>query len=208
MDNRFQHILLKLKPVTVAILCLLSSVLFAVEKEPSGSGMSNINNEVFDLGVHLGIVNFEDFSSELTPGLSATFRASEDYFIQYNYIRTNVSLSSYEKSQGSLLPAKTNRRFVHYDLLVGYNLFQGEFFTSATKAGLSTLYIVAGVGTTKFGGESNFTYTFGAGYDIALSRHFSINFDFRDYIYKSDLIYAKETSVTNAHISTGLRYSF
>jgi outer membrane beta-barrel protein len=206
MDHRFQHIFLATKSITLAAICLLSSSLFGAEKDSDSNGMSDINNEVFELGVFVGIVNIEDFSSEIAPGISATFRASEDYFIQYNFLTTDVSLSSYEKSQGSF--TSSDRSFVHYDLLVGYNFFQGEFFTSGTKAGLSTLYLVAGVGNTKFGGESNFTYTIGAGYEVALTRHLSINFDFRDYIYESNLIYTNETAVNSTQISAGVKYSF
>jgi outer membrane beta-barrel protein len=206
MDHRFQHVLLTTKSIALATMCLLSSSLFGAEQESTNTGMTDINNEVFELGIFAGIVNIEDFTSEMAPGVSATFRASEDYFIQYNILATNISLSSYEKSQGSF--TGKDRRFVHYDLLVGYNLFQGEFFISGTNAGLSALYLVAGVGNTKFGGESNFTYTVGVGYEVALTRHFSVNFDFRDYIYKSNLIYTNETAVSATQISTGLKYSF
>jgi outer membrane beta-barrel protein len=208
MDLRFQHVLLTTKAITLTALCLLSSSVFSAEKDSDSNGMSNINNEVFELGVFAGIVNIEDFTSELAPGLSATFRASEDYFIQYNYLQADASLSSFEKNRAGAVLGGPNKTFVHYDLLVGYNLFRGEFFTSSTKAGLSALYLFAGVGNSEFGGESNFTYTLGVGYEVAFSRHFALHFDFRNYIYESSLVLDKEQSVNATQILTGIKYSF
>ncbi|MGB3611511.1 MAG: outer membrane beta-barrel domain-containing protein [Cellvibrio sp.] len=169
--------------------------------------ISNINNEVFELGIFAGIINIEDFGSEFAPGISATFRASEDFFIQYNYLQADVSPSSYEKNQGKLFDGD-DRTFRHYDLLIGYNLFQGEFFPSPPKANLSSLYLVAGVGDTEFGGESSLTYTLGIGYQLSLTRRFALQFDFRDYIYQSTLVSDEKRSVGAAQISSGVKFLF
>lgn len=199
MDNRFQHLLL------VAKTTLLFS---AIASAPLSYGNSlDIDNEVFELGVFAGVLNIEDFNSEFVPGLRATFRASEDYFIQYNYLQTDVSLSAYEQSQGVRFFDGDDRTFSHYDLLVGYNIFQGEFFPSST-ASLSSLYVVAGVGETDFGGESALTYTLGLGYQVAITRRFALQFDFRDYIYTSSLITDESRSVHTTQISTGVSFLF
>lgn len=208
MDTRFQHVLLTAKAAGLAAALLCSPALLADDGEVNSRvRLAEVNNEIFDLGVFVGVVNIEDFGSEIAPGLSATFRASEDFFIQYNYLETDVSLSSYEKNQGQFFEGD-DRRFRHYDLLVGYNLFQGEFFPSPPKANLSTLYVVAGVGETEFGGESSLTYTVGLGYQVAISRRIGFNLDFKDYIYQSTLVSDEKRSVHATQISTGLRYSF
>ena len=139
MDNRFQFVLLKMKAATLAVAMCIAPAVFADESVTTD--ISDINNEVFELGVFAGIINIEDFGSEFVPGISATFRASEDFFIQYNYLQTDVSPSSYENNQGKLFDGD-DRTFKHYDLLIGYNLFQGEFFPSPPKANLSSLYVV------------------------------------------------------------------
>ncbi len=203
MDNRFQFVLLKLRAAALAVATCVAPAAFADEV----ADISNINNEVFELGIFAGIINIEDFGSEFAPGISATFRASEDFFIQYNYLQTDVSSSSYENNQGKFFEGD-DRSFRHYDLLIGYNLFQGEFFPSPPKANLSTLYVVAGVGDTEFGGESSMTYTLGLGYQVALTRRIGLHFDFRDYIYKSTLVSDEDRSVSAAQISSGLKYSF
>ena len=205
MDNRFQFVLLKMKAATLAVAMCIAPAVFADESVTTD--ISDINNEVFELGVFAGIINIEDFGSEFVPGISATFRASEDFFIQYNYLQTDVSASSYENNQGKLFDGD-DRTFKHYDLLIGYNLFQGEFFPSPPKANLSSLYVVGGVGDTEFGGESSLTYTVGIGYQVALTRRIGLHFDFRDYIYRSTLVSDEKRTVGAAQISSGVKLLF
>jgi outer membrane beta-barrel protein len=206
MDNRFQFVLLTLKAVALATAFLHAPVLLADDSGTEKTDISDINNEVFELGIFAGIVNIEDFGSELAPGLSLTFRASEDFFVQYNYLQADVSFSAYENIQNPLLGS--DRTFKHYDLLIGYNIFQGEFFTSPAQAKLSALYVVAGVGETKLGGESSFTYTLGLGYEVALTRHLGVHIDFRDYLYQSTLVSPEKRMVSVAQVSIGAKYLF
>lgn len=206
MENRFQHFLLTTK---LTLACLLLAT-HAGAEEMSGAPSeveegSTINNEVFELGVTAGIINIADFGSEFTLGISATFKASEDFFLQYNLFQTDAALSSYENSQGKLFD---DRSFRHYDLLVGYNLYQGELYLNSPEAKLSALYLVGGVGDTQFGGEETFTYTLGVGYQIAMTRRFILRFDYRSYIYTSNLIADENKTVNSTHFSSGLSYLF
>lgn len=206
MDNRFQFVLLTARTAALATGLFCAPALLAQEESSGSMDISDINNEVISVGVFAGIVNVQDFTSEFAPGLSATFRASEDFFIQYNFLEADVSLSSYENSQGAYFTGD-DRTFTHYDLLIGYNLFQGEFFPSPT-ASLSTLYTVVGVGNTDFGGESKLTYTLGLGYEVALTRKISAHIDFRDYIYQSSLVSDEKRMVHTTQVSVGAKYWF
>lgn len=172
-----------------------------------GVKASDLNSEVFELGLFAGIFNIGDFGSEWALGVSAGFQASEDFFLQYNYLRCDAGLSSFEKSQGSYFSG-ADRKFVHYDLLVGYNLFQGEMYPSEGVANLSSFYLVGGVGDTQFGDEASFTYTVGLGYQIALTRRFILHIDYRNYIYDSALIRGTEETTQNTLFSAGLNYLF
>lgn len=171
---------------------------------------SRINSELFDIGVFTGVINIQDFPAEFVIGANITFKASEDFFLQYNYLQSDVSESSFEKNPGfPTLDLGDERVFEHYDLLVGYNIFQGEFFTSGDKAHLSSLYVVGGIGDTDFGGEENFTYTLGLGYQIEFVRRYLVRFDYRDYFYRSSLVVgSEEDTVHNTQVSVGLGYLF
>jgi len=175
--------------------------------EPEKVYRSKVRAEFVELGVTFGVVNIENFTSEFLAGANLTFRATEDFFLQVNYVQaSDASLSSAEKRQGRAFDGD-DRDFTHYDLLVGYNLFQGEFFTGGATANLSALYVVAGVGDTEFGGESRFTYTVGLGYQVAFNRRYIVRFDMRDYLYESSLL-TDDNTTNNIQLSAGISYLF
>lgn len=203
MENWIQHFLLKTRALALAGL-LVTPV---VAQEPQSSSAHRIDSEVFDLGVTAGVVNIADFNGEWTVGVSATFQASENFFLQYNFLQADSSPSAYENSQGLLFDG-SDRTFRHYDLLVGYRLFQGEFFASEERARLASLYLVGGAGETRFGGEENFTTTLGVGYEVALTRDILVRLDYRAYLYDSNLIADEERSVTSNQMSVGVSYLF
>ena len=167
---------------------------------------ADIDTEYFDVGIFTGLLNIEDFNSELVTGLNMTFNANEDFFIQFNYLQADASLSSFELSQGALF-AGSDRDFIHFDFLLGYNLFLGEHFMADTNTRLSSMYLVGGVGDTEFGGEQSFTYTVGLGYQVALQRNILVRIDFRDYIYKTNII-GENNSTHNTQLTAGVSFLF
>jgi len=207
MDIRIQYILLKSVRTALLLLGVLSLPVLADNNKSDGL---NINNEIFELGAFVGIVNIEDFTSEIVPGLSLTFRASEDFFIQYNYLQiSKVKLSLYEdQSAAPVYFTGKGRKFSHYDLLLGYNLFQGEFFKSEGKARLSNLYLLLGAGETAFGEEARFTYVAGIGYQVGLTKRLNFNIDIKNYIYNSSVILDQDRTVTSTQIASGLQFVF
>lgn len=196
----------KLQALTSALLLTAFGNTAAAQGDNSVDA-SDLDNEVFKLGLFTGVLNIGDFGSEWVVGLSGTFQASEDFFLQYNYLQTDADLSSFEKSQGSYF-SDSDRRFVHYDLLVGYNLFQGEVYPSEGIAKLSSFYLVGGVGDTQFGDEESFTVTYGLGYQIAAWRRIIVNVDYRNHLYESSLIRGEEETTQNTQFSVGVNYLF
>jgi outer membrane beta-barrel protein len=165
-----------------------------------------LDSEFFELGIYGGILNVQDFTSEPLIGARATFHASEDFFLQVNYAQAEITESSFEKKLGSVL-AEADRDYTFFNFLLGYNVFQGEVFPFKGHVSLSALYLVAGVGDTEFGDEESFTYTFGAGYKVNLTRRYVWSVDFRDHIYQSSLLREDERT-HNVEISTGISFLF
>ncbi len=187
--------------VTLTVFMLLiSGELFA--------GKLKANSELFDAGIVAGVMNIEDFPAEFLIGANITFKASEDFFIQYNYVQSDVPESPFE--EGSVTFAIGNdRKYEHYDLLIGYNLFQGEFFVGDGDPHYTSLYFVGGIGDTSLGDEENFSYTLGLGYQIEFRRKYVLRFDYRNYLYESSLIVAGDkTTTNNVQMSIGLGYLF
>lgn len=207
MATRFYYIFLK----HFACLFLIIGLSFSAIADSSSPSQSklNVNAELFELGLNTGVISLQDFPSALLAGAQATFRASEDYFLQYNYLQTDIDTSSFENNPS--FPEYIlgeGRVYRHYNLLVGYNIFQGEFFASGGKARLSNLYAVAGIGDTNFGDEKNFTYVLGLGYSVEFARRYALRLDYRSYIYRSAQITQDDSLRKDAQFSVGLGYMF
>ncbi len=206
MEIRFQHILLIAGAAFLFLAMLFQPALAGDSVAKTSNRSVNINDEVFELGVTLGVINIADFGSEYVTGLNTTFRASENFFLQFNLLTAEASLSSYEENQGRYFSGD-DRTYSHYNLLLGYNIFQGEVFGSKARASLSSLYLIGGVGDTEFGGETAFTYVYGIGYQMALGRRYVLRFDNRNYIYRSSLI-KEDEDVHNSQLSAGIGFLF
>ena len=165
-----------------------------------------LDTEFFELGLYGGVLNVQDFTSELLLGARATFHASEDFFLQANLAQAEVSESSFEQKLGSVLEG-ADRDYTYFNLLLGYNVFQGEVFPFSSQASLSALHLVAGVGNTEFGDEESFTYVIGAGYRVNITRRYVWSVDLRDHIYQSSLL--RENDRThNVELVMGISYLF
>lgn len=207
MVYRLQHIFLGMFKILVFVSVCNFACLGAWANEESGAVEKlTIDKEFFAVGIYTGMLSIQDFNSELSFGFEGSFKASEDFFLQFNYFQADASLSSFELSQGQLFSG-ADRKFTHYDFLLGYNLFQAEFFGSGTSSAISALYLVAGAGETEFGGENNFTLTVGTGYQFALNRRYVLRVDYRDHIFKSSLL-EEDANTHNTQISVGLSYLF
>lgn len=226
MENRTQQLFLnplrELLPVMLATAAaLISPALSAAEAgdgpvqviepevEPREIDESDIDTEFFEVGAYAGFLTIDNFSSEEVLGVNAAFHATEDFFLQFNYGEATAGLTSFEELSGSSVRLLTSeeREYSYYNFLVGYNIFPGEAFVTRDLTLNSAFYIVAGVGNTEFGGEDNFTTTFGTGYRIVLKDWLTWHIDFRDHVFTSDLI--RESQVThNVELSTGVTLFF
>lgn len=166
---------------------------------------SAVDTEFFQLGVTTGVITIQDFTSELTVGLNATFKASENFFLQTNYFQANVSLSSAE--QAPQIPYTGNRTYRHLNLLLGYNIFQGELL-GGSKTRFSSLYVIGGAGDTAFLDEKAFTIVYGIGYQLSLSRRYNFHIDYHNYLYNSKVVDASESRSLNAKVQLGLSWLF
>ena len=222
METRFQHVFLMTKQFismrNLLLILLLYSSSDVYCADPTGDNVANrisvnsnvdadkLDSEFFELGVYGGVLNVQDFTSELLLGARATFHASEDFFLQFNYAQANISESSFEKNLGSALSG-ADRDYSYYDLLLGYNVIQGEAFPVSGRTSWSALYVVAGVGDTEFGAEESFTYVLGAGLRVNLTRRYVWSVDLRDHIYRSSLLRENERT-HNVEFSTGISFLF
>lgn len=167
----------------------------------------DIDSENFEVGLFAGMISIEDFSSDVTYGARLAYHINENFFIEASYAQATAGQTSFEILSGSLpFLTKEQREYTYYDLSAAYN-FNGEVFISDNWVFNTDFFIIAGAGSTKFGGDERFTLNVGAGYRILVSDYLSVRFDVRDYIFNSDII-GPEKSVHNLTLTFSLSVFF
>ena len=94
-----------------------------------------------------------------------------------------------------------------FDLSVGYNIFPGEIFLARNHAKVSTVYVIAGLGTTKFDDASHETVNVGAGLRVFLADWSAVQLDVRDHIFSLNLLGQPQTT-QNLELTLGLTFFF
>ncbi|MCG6899966.1 MAG: outer membrane beta-barrel domain-containing protein [Gammaproteobacteria bacterium] len=156
---------------------------------------SDIDSEDFEVGAFVGVMSIEDFGSNVVFGARGAYHITEDFFAEAAIGRTKAGDTSYETlSGGAQVLTDSQRKLTYYNLSLGYNILPGEAFIGKGHAFNSALYLVAGVGNTEFANDSHFTVNAGAGYRFLVNDWVALHLDFRDYIFKSDLLGSNKTT--------------
>jgi|TARA_R110002096_G_scaffold238128_1_gene429555 outer membrane beta-barrel protein len=146
-----------------------------------------IDTEDFEISAFYGVLDVEDFGSEPVIGIRAAYHVTEDFFVEATYGESEVKDESFRRLGLPLFPQET-QDVEYYALSIGYNILPGEVFLGRDIALSSTFYVLAGVGNVEFIEEDEFAYHFGIGLKILPTDWLSARFDFRDYIYETDLL--------------------
>ena len=88
----------------------------------------------------------------------------------------------------------SERDLYYYNLNLGYNILPGEVFLGEGRAYNTSLYLIAGLGSTTFAGDDRFTVNFGAGYRFLLTDSDALHLDFRDHLFDIDLLGEEKTA--------------
>ena len=167
-----------------------------------------LDSEDFEIGVFGGIMNVEDFGSDTVTGIRAAYHVSEDFFIEGAYAQTTLGETSFERLSGGLaLLTDDERDMTYYNVSVGWNLFPGESFVGGRWAFKGGLYVIAGAGSTEFGGDDQFTINAGVGYRLIATDWLALRLDVRDHYFESDLLGSME-AMHNIEVTGGLTVFF
>ncbi len=167
-----------------------------------------IDREDFEIGAFAGILAIEDFGSDLSYGLRFAYHLTEGFFVEATAGASRAGLTSYELLSGSApLLSDSERDYYYYNLNLGYNIMPGEVFFGEGRAYNTNLYVVAGLGATRFAGDDRFTVNVGAGYRFLLTDSVALHIDFRDHLYDID-IFGEEKTVHNLEGHVGFTVFF
>jgi len=169
---------------------------------------SRIDTEDFELGGYVGIIGIEDFESNVVYGARLAYHLTEDFFLEGTYGQSRAGRTSYENLSGQAdLLSDEDRDYRYYALSLGWNALPGEIFIGKNRSYNTAFYLVAGIGSTEFGGDDRFTVNGGFGFRVLPADWIAVHFDVRDHIFDSDLVGEKKI-VNNLEAHLGLSIFF
>ncbi|MEM9622566.1 MAG: outer membrane beta-barrel domain-containing protein [Pseudomonadota bacterium] len=178
------------------------------EPETRKVEVDDIDSENFEIGINAGIMHFEDFGSDTSTSIRLAYHVSEQFFIEGVYGRSKLGQTSFELlSGGAPLLTDEERDVTYYNVSIGWNIFPGEAFVAGRWAFKGGLYLIAGAGSTEFGGDDVFTINAGAGYRFIATDWLALHVNVRDHYFESDLLGSNEAK-HNIEFSGGLTFFF
>jgi outer membrane beta-barrel protein len=209
--------------LTVCLLCIgvnlsLAPVAFAQSTDAEQPSIDpnldrrdirefDIDSENVELGAFVGIINIEDFESDVVVGARLAYHINENLFIEGTYAQATAGQTSFEVLSGGVpFLTEAQREYTYYDVSGGYN-FNGELFITDSLVFNTDFYLTLGAGSTDFGGDERFTVSAGAGYRLLLTDYLSVRFDVRDHVFNSDII-GVEKSVHNLTFTLSTTFFF
>ncbi|MEL7536112.1 MAG: outer membrane beta-barrel domain-containing protein [Pseudomonadota bacterium] len=169
---------------------------------------ADIDTEDFEVGIFGGIMSVEDFGSNPSYGAKLAYHINETLFVEAGVGRTDTEETSFERLSGAAeLLTDEEREYTYYNLSLGINLFPGEAFLGANRAYTQALYVIGGLGSTRFAGDDRFTVNFGVGYRFLVTDSIALHVDFRDHLFDIDIL-GEEKTVNNLEATLGFSVFF
>ena len=161
----------------------------------------------FEIGLFGGTYATQNFGTSAVGGLKLGYHITEDFFVEGVYAQTKVSDESFRQVlPGGVFPDE-KEKLSYYNLSIGYNVLPGEVFIGGKRAKPSQLYLIAGVGSTKFNEQRRPTYNVGFGFRVFLTDSVSLQLDMRDHIFSLDLL-GQRQSTQNLELTGGFAFFF
>ena len=165
-----------------------------------------IDTEDFEIGAYIGLLSVEDFGAKPVYGLRLAYHVSEDFFVEGIVGQSTVSDEALRALGLSLFPSP-EEKLTYYALSLGYNLLPGEIFIGRRNAMTSAVYLLGGVGNTKFVNENRFTINIGMGIRVLPVDWIALHLTMRDHLFESDILGSKEIK-NNFELTLGVSVYF
>ena len=171
------------------------------EKQLNAKKINKIDSENFEAGLFYGLLGIEDFGSNTQFGARLAYRANEIFYLEARYGQSKAGLTSFERLSGNIqLLTDVQRDFTYYDISLGADIFPGENFI-ANRTINSSFYIVGGIGSTNFAGNTQFTYNFGAGLRLLPTDWINVYIEGRDHVMDRNILGFNQTTHNLSFIS-------
>jgi outer membrane beta-barrel protein len=159
------------------------------------------------VGLFAGTYATQNFGAAAVAGARLGYHITEDWFVEATLGQSKVNDEAFRQVlPGGIFVNKTET-LKYYAFSAGYNLLPGEVFPTAKRAKATAIYLVAGVGSTKFNQQRGQTVSFGLGGRLLLTDRAALQFDMRDHLFSLDLL-GKRQSTHNLELTGGFTYYF
>ena len=169
--------------------------------------LPRIPNKDFEIGVYGGLFSTQNFGSSGVGGLRLGYHITEDVFVVGSFGQTKVSDEAFRQILPGGVFVNKKEKLSYYNLSAGFNVLPGEVFIGSSWAKASSIYLIGGLGSTKFVNQRQQTFNFGLGLRVLLADRAAIQVDLRDHIFKLDLLGKRDTT-QNLELTTGFTYFF
>jgi len=160
-----------------------------------------------EVGVFAGTYATQNFGTSAVGGLRLGYHISEDIFVEGVLAQTKVSDESFRKILPAGIFPTPKQNLTYYNLSAGYNVLPGEVFIGSTRAKATAVYVIAGVGSTRFFEQRRQTFNFGLGLRLMLADRWALQVDLRDHVFSYDLLGTRENT-QNLELTSGLTFFF
>ena len=163
----------------------------------------------FEAGLFAGTYATQNFGSHVLSGVRLGYHITEDFFAQAVYGRTKADDGVYRRLIGTGGGVFDTEKVTvsYYNLSFGYNVMPGEVFFGKNTAKATAIYLIGGVGSTKFDKQRRQTFNVGWGARLMLADWAALQVDMRDHIFSLDLL-GKRENTQNIEMSAGLSFYF
>ena len=161
-----------------------------------------------EVGLFAGVYSTENFGASGVYGLRLGYHITEDFFVQANLAQTKVSDENFRQllPGGGIFP-RPEEKLTYYNLSAGWNVLPGEVFVGSNRAKATSLYLLAGIGSTKLAERRNSTLNFGVGMRGLLADRAAVHVELRDHVFTIDLLGPRE-STHNLELTAGFSWFF
>jgi outer membrane beta-barrel protein len=205
--------------LAAAALGALAPAAFAQESKPANEQvivpevdrrdvkLPRIAAKDIEVGVFAGTYATQNFGAAPVAGVRLGYHITEDVFVVGAYGASKADDEAFRRILPGGVIAEGADKLTYINLSAGYNLLPGEVFLGRSRAKASALYLIGGVGTTKFNEQSRQTLNFGLGLRVYLGERSALQVDMRDHLFSLDLL-GKRQNTHNLELTAGFAYYF
>ena len=159
------------------------------------------------VGLFAGTYATQNFGAAAVVGGRLGYHITEDWFVEGTLGQSKISDEAFRQVLPGGIFVNEKEKLSYYSVSAGYNLLPGEVFPTAKRAKATAIYLVAGVGSTRFNEQRSQTVSFGLGGRLLLTDRAAVQFDMRDHVFSLDLL-GKRQSTHNLELTGGFTYYF